>query len=137
MNEVAKEANISEQNRERKYTIVITIISSWKILTFKHFISSNNFSFDSLSSWASVLSWLKTLIASSSIAGLSVLTGLPGSKTALKSQNLQRTIAMKLHPFIIWRSKTQYKTLRRCLVMVHMYTYLSCLGVSEYCNYNH
>lgn len=61
------------------------------ILTFKHFISSNNFSFFVFSSSASVLSWLKTLIASSSIDGLSVLKGLPGSKTELRSQNLQKS----------------------------------------------
>lgn len=81
------------QNAESKRNEIFNSLQymSETILTFKHFISSNNFSFLVFSSSASVLSWLKTLIASSSIDGLSVLTGLPGSKTALRSQNLQKS----------------------------------------------
>ena len=69
--------------------IVVVVKCVLKVTTFRLLISSRSFSLVSLSSWASALSWFKTLIASSRMAGLSVLACLPGSKIELKSWNLQ------------------------------------------------
>lgn len=59
-------------------------------MTFNVLISSKSFSFISLYSSDSVFSWFRTLMASPSMASLSVFAGLPGSRVADNSVNLHQ-----------------------------------------------
>lgn len=71
-------------------------LSTKSFLTFKILISSISFWFISLYSSDSVFSWFRTRMASPSMAILSVFTGLPGSRTEHKSENLSRQDSNRL-----------------------------------------
>lgn len=74
--------------RLRKSQLSIRSIARELILAFNSLIFSCRFKFESFNFWASSRNWVTKRTASTRIADLSVLGGLPGSRSAPNSMNL-------------------------------------------------
>ncbi len=66
-------------------------------------MASRNWLFESWSCWASERSWVKIRTASHRMVALSVLGGLPGSRAALNSRNLQNQFKETFRNEHSWR----------------------------------